>query len=173
MLQGQLSKDRLSLTNREADDGRVPPRDQLRALLVAVVWGLNFPATALALEHFPPMLMVALRFTLVAVPALILVPRPQVPLRWLLGVGLGIGLLQFAFLYLGMAAGMPSRVGWPVLQAGAGFSVVLRDLWMRERGTSRHAVSLVTAVPGLTVIPLHRAQGAVQLPGVLTLCSAL
>jgi len=151
----------------------VPPRDQLRALLVAVVWGLNFPATALALEHFPPMLMVALRFTLVAVPALILVPRPQVPLRWLLGVGLGIGLLQFAFLYLGMAAGMPSGLASLVLQASAPFTVLLAGLWLRERLSRRQAVGIAIAVLGLAVIALHRAQVAALLPVVLTLCGAL
>ncbi|MFL6028124.1 MAG: EamA family transporter [Friedmanniella sp.] len=151
----------------------MPPRDQFRALLVAVVWGLNFPATALALEHFPPMLMVALRFTLVAVPALILVPRPQVPLRWLLGVGLGIGLLQFAFLYLGMAAGMPSGLASLVLQASAPFTVLLAGLWLRERLTRRQAVGIGVAVLGLAVIALHRAQVAALLPVVLTLCGAL
>jgi O-acetylserine/cysteine efflux transporter len=82
-------------------------RDRLLAVIVAVCWGLNFPATALALDHFPPFFLVALRFALIAVPTILLVPRPNVKLCWLLGVGLGIGLLQFAFLYLGMAAGMP------------------------------------------------------------------
>jgi O-acetylserine/cysteine efflux transporter len=151
----------------------VPPRDQLRALLVAVVWGLNFPATAIALEHFPPILMVALRFTLVAVPALVLVPRPEVPLRWLLGVGLGIGLLQFAFLYLGMAVGMPSGLASLVLQASAPFTVLLAGLWLRERLTRRQALGIAVAVLGLAVIAVHRAQVAALLPVVLTLCGAL
>jgi O-acetylserine/cysteine efflux transporter len=151
----------------------VRPRDQLRALLVAVVWGLNFPATAIALEHFPPILMVALRFTLVAVPALALVPRPEVPLRWLLGVGLGIGLLQFAFLYLGMAVGMPSGLASLVLQASAPFTVLLAGLWLRERLTRRQALGIAVAVLGLAVIAVHRAQVAALLPVVLTLCGAL
>ena len=55
----------------------MPLRDRLLALLVAVVWGLNFPATAIALEHFPPLLMVALRFSVVAIPTLLLVPGPR------------------------------------------------------------------------------------------------
>ena len=151
----------------------MPPRDQLRALLVAAVWGLNFPATAVALEHFPPLLMVALRFTLVAVPALLLVPRPQVPLRWLLGVGLGIGLLQFAFLYLGMAAGMPSGLASLVLQASAPFTVLIAGIWLRERITRRQAVGIAVAVLGLAVIAVHRAQVAALLPVLLTLCGAL
>ena len=151
----------------------VPRRDQLLALLVAVVWGLNFPATTLALEHFPPMLMVALRFTLVAVPALLLVPRPQVPVRWLLGVGLGIGLLQFAFLYLAMAAGMPGGLASLVLQASAPFTVLLAGIWLHERLTRRQALGIAVAVLGLAVIAVHRAQVAALLPVVLTLCAAL
>lgn len=151
----------------------MPPRDQLRALLVAVVWGLNFPATTIALEHFPPMLMVALRFILVAIPALLFVPRPQVRLRWLLGVGLGIGLLQFAFLYLGFVAGMPSGLASLVLQASAPFTVLLGGLWLRERLSRRQGIGIAVAVLGLAIIAVHRAQVAALLPVVLTLCAAL
>ncbi|WP_375424331.1 EamA family transporter [uncultured Friedmanniella sp.] len=151
----------------------MPPRDQFRALLVAVVWGLNFPATTIALEHFPPMLMVALRFILVAVPALVFVPRPRVPLRWLLGVGLGIGLLQFAFLYVGIAAGMPSGLASLVLQASAPFTVLLGGLWLRERLSRRQGIGIAVAVLGLAVIAVHRAQVAALLPVLLTLCGAL
>ena len=112
-------------------------RDRLLALLVAVCWGLNFPATALALQHFPPLFMVALRFALVAVPTMLLVPRPAVKLRWLIGTGLGIGVLQFCFLYLGMAAGMPSGLASLVLQASAPFTVLLAGIFLRERLTRR------------------------------------
>jgi O-acetylserine/cysteine efflux transporter len=148
-------------------------RDRLLALFVAVCWGLNFPATALALEHFPPLFMVALRFALIAVPALVFIPRPRVPLRWLLGVGLGIGTMQFAFLYLGMAAGMPSGLASIVLQASAPFTVVIAGVWLRERISPRQAVGIAVAVLGLAAIAAHRSQVAALLPVVLTLCGAL
>lgn len=148
-------------------------RDRLLAVLVAVCWGLNFPATAVALRHFPPLLMVALRFALIAVPTLLLIPRPAVPVRWLIGVGLGIGTLQFAFLYLGMAAGMPSGLASLVLQASAPFTVVLGGVFLRERLTVHQIVGIVIAVGGLGAIAVHRAQAAALLPLVLTLCGAL
>jgi O-acetylserine/cysteine efflux transporter len=148
-------------------------RDRLLALLVAVCWGLNFPATALALEHFPPLFMVALRFAIIAVPALLFIPRPRVPWRWLLGVGLGIGTMQFAFLYLGMAAGMPSGLASIVLQASAPLTVVIAGIWLRERISPRQAVGIAIAVLGLAAIAAHRSQVAALLPVVLTLCGAL
>ncbi len=151
----------------------MPLRDRLLALLVAVVWGVNFPATAIALEHFPPLMMVALRFTLVAIPALLFVPRPKVPVRWLIGVGLGIGLLQFAFLYLGMASGMPSGLASLVLQASAPFTVIIAGIWLHERLSRRQAIGIGMAVAGLITIAAHRALVAAALPVILTLCGAL
>jgi O-acetylserine/cysteine efflux transporter len=148
-------------------------RDRLLACLVAVCWGINFPATALALEHFPPLFMVAVRFSLIALPALLLVPRPPVPLRWLIGVGVGIGILQFAFLYLGMATGMPSGLASLVLQASAPFTVLLAGVWLHERLSGRQCAGVTLAVLGLAVIAVHRAQTAAWLPVVLTVCGAL
>jgi O-acetylserine/cysteine efflux transporter len=148
-------------------------RDRLIACLVAVCWGVNFPVTAVALEHFPPLFMAALRFALVALPALLLVPRPPVPLRWLVGVGVGIGILQFAFLYVGMAAGMPSGLASLVLQASAPFTVLIAGVWLRERLSARQFAGVALAVVGLAVIAVHRAQTAAWVPVVLTLCGAL
>ena len=148
-------------------------RDRLLALLVAVCWGLNFPATALALQHFPPLLMVALRFSMVAIPTLFLIPRPQVKLRWLLGTGLGIGVLQFAFLYLGMAAGMPAGLASLVLQASAPFTVLLAGIFLAERITRRQVIGIVLAVVGLAAIAAHRGESAALLPVILTLAGAL
>jgi O-acetylserine/cysteine efflux transporter len=151
----------------------MPLRDRLLAACVAVCWGINFPATALALEHFPPLFLVALRFTLVAIPALLFVPRPRVPVVWLIGVGAGIGILQFAFLYLGMAAGMPSGLASLVLQASAPFTVLIAGIWLRERISRRQAIGIAAAVLGLAAIAVHRSQVAALLPVVLTLCGAL
>jgi O-acetylserine/cysteine efflux transporter len=148
-------------------------RHRLLAILVAVCWGINFPATALALEHFPPIFLVALRFAIIAVPTLVFIPRPPVKVVWLLGVGLGIGTMQFAFLYLGMTAGMPSGLASIVLQASAPFTVVIAGIWLRERITRQQAIGIAIAVLGLSAIAFHRAQVAALLPVVLTLCGAL
>ena len=148
-------------------------RDRLLALLVAAVWGLNFPATHLALEQFPPFLLVAVRFAVIAVPVLLFVPRPDVEWRWLVGYGLGFGVLQFAFLYAGMAAGMPSGLASLVLQSSAPFTVLLGAVLLRERITRRQLIGVAVAVAAMAAIGALRAQSAALLPVVLTVLGGL
>ncbi|HET7304791.1 MAG TPA: EamA family transporter [Segeticoccus sp.] len=140
---------------------------------VAVLWGLNFLAIHLSLEHFPPLFLVALRFALVAVPTILLVPRPDVPVRWLVGYGLGFGTLQFLFLYWGMDAGMPPGLASLVLQASAPFTLVLGALLLREPVTRRRVLGIVVAVGGLAVVGSHQAAVASVVPFLLTLAGAL
>ena len=64
-------------------------RDSALAVVVAVIWGLNFLAVRVALDHYPPFLLAALRYLLVAVPVVLFVAPPKVPLRWLVGYGMG------------------------------------------------------------------------------------
>lgn len=147
--------------------------DRLLALAVPVLWGLNFPATFYALQHYPPFLAVALRFTLLAIPTILLVPRPQVRAIWLIGTGFGLGFLQFGFLYVGMAAGMPPGLASLVLQAQAPFTMLLAALLLGERLTARRAAGVGIAVLGLAFIGAHRAQAASWVPVALTLLAAL
>lgn len=148
-------------------------RDRLLAVLVAICWGLNFLAIHASLEHFPPMFLVALRFLLLAVPTVFLVPRPDVQLRWLFAYGAGFGIAQFVFLYAGMRAGMPAGLASLVLQASAPFTVVLAGVLLRERLTGRQVLGILLAILGLAGVAWHRSQTAALLPVVLTLLGAL
>lgn len=150
----------------------MPPRHALLAATVAALWGLNFLAIHASLEHFPPIFLVALRFALIAVPTLLLVPRPQVPVRWLLGYGLGFGTLQFLGLYLGMAAGFPAGLASLVLQASAPMTVVLGVLLLRELLSPRRAVGVGVAVLGLVVVGASRAEATSWVPFLLVVLGA-
>lgn len=134
----------------------MPIRHVLLAVGVAVVWGVNFLAIHASLEQFPPLFLVFLRFAVMAVPTLLLVPRPQVPARWLIGYGLGFGTLQFIGLYLGMAAGFPTGLASLVLQSSAPFTVLLGALLLGERIGARSAAGVGIAVGGLVLVGATR-----------------
>ncbi|MEQ3553606.1 EamA family transporter [Pseudonocardia nematodicida] len=148
-------------------------RDRGLAVVVAVLWGANFIAMHVGLEYFPPIFLAGLRMLVLAVPALVFVPRPRVPLRWLIGFGLGFGTLQFLFLFLGLRAGMPVGLASLVLQASGPFTLLLGALLLRERVSGRQWAGIGVAVAGLVTIALVRAQAAAVLPVVLTLLGAL
>jgi O-acetylserine/cysteine efflux transporter len=150
----------------------MPFRHRLLAVSVALMWGLNFLAIDASLAHFPPFFLVALRFALIAVPTMLLVPWPKVPVRWLVGYGLGFGTLQFLFLYWGMAAGMPAGLASLVLQASAPFTVLLGATFLRERVSGRQLAGIAVAVCGMALVGWQRAEHAAVVPFLLTLAGA-
>jgi len=151
----------------------VPPRHRLLAAGVAVIWGVNFLAIHASLGQFPPLFLVALRFALIAVPTVLLVPRPDVPVRWLIGYGLGFGVVQFTFLYWGMAAGMPTGLASLVLQMSAPLTLVLGRGLLRERVGARQWAGIAVAVLGMVLVGVSRAQAAAFWPFLLVLVGAL
>ncbi|PRX44740.1 O-acetylserine/cysteine efflux transporter [Prauserella shujinwangii] len=151
----------------------MPVRDRLLAALTAVLWGCNFLAIHAVLTHFPPLFAGMVRFLVIAIPTVLLVPWPGVRLRWLVGYGLGFGTLQFAFLFVGLDVGMPTGLASLVLQASAPFTVLLGMLFLRERPTARQVAGIALAVTGMCAIAWQRAEHAALLPVVLTLLGAL
>lgn len=145
----------------------------LLAASVAVMWGLNFLAIDFSLEQFPPFFLVALRFAVLALPALLFVPKPDVKFRWIVGYGLGFGLLQFLFLYWAMAAGMPAGLASLVLQASGPFTVLLGMTFLRERVRGSQMAFLLVAMAGLGVVGWQRLDSSASLlPFLLTLAGA-
>ncbi|MFC7262325.1 EamA family transporter [Streptomyces lutosisoli] len=148
-------------------------RDRLLAVLVAVLWGLNFLAVRIGLDHYPPFFLSALRFVVLAVPVILFVPRPKAPVRWLLVYGLGFGVLQFGLLFLAIDQGMPSGQASVVVQASAPFTMLLGALLLGERVSRRQLAGVALAVLGMAVIAVERARSAALLPLLLTLLAAL
>lgn len=127
-------------------------KDGLLALLVVVIWGINFVAIKMGLQNMPPLLLAGLRFLLVAVPAMIFIPRPKIPLSLLLGYGLTISFGQFAFLFSAIKFGMPAGLASLVLQAQAFFTIILGALAFGERLQAKQFIGIALAIVGILVL---------------------
>lgn len=132
-------------------------RDRLLGLSVVVLWGLNFIAIRLGLDHFPPFFFAALRFAVMAVPVILFVPFPKVQMKWFLLYAFGFGVGQFAFLFLAMNIGMPTGLASLVLQTSAPFTVILGVLFLRERMSLLQILGIALAVGGMVAITVDRA----------------
>ncbi|MEV7090308.1 EamA family transporter [Streptomyces sp. NPDC093085] len=147
-------------------------RDRFLAAFVALLWGLNFLAVRIGLDHYPPLFLSALRFLVLAVPVVLFVPRPKAPVRWLVLYGMGFGVLQFGLLFIAIDRGMPSGLASVVVQAAAPFTMVLGAALFGERVSRWQVAGIALAVLGMTVIALDRSRTAALLPLLLTVLAA-
>lgn len=143
-------------------------RDRLFASAVAVVWGVNFVVIEWGRGDVPPLLFLTLRFLVVLVPLVAILPRPDLPWRHLLGIGVLLSLGQFGFLYLSMAVGLPPGLAALVLQAQVLVTVLGAGLVLRERPGGAQLVGVGLGLAGLVVVGVGRG-GDVPLLG-LALC---
>ncbi|WP_409141297.1 EamA family transporter [Cellulosimicrobium sp. RS] len=150
----------------------MPMRPSLLAVLVAVVWGVNFVVIDLGLGDVPPTLFVALRFLVVLVPAVFLVPRPRARWRDVLLVGTFMSLGQFGLLYTALALGMPAGLASLVLQAQVGLTVLFAAAALREVPTRAQLVGVLVGAAGLVVVGVGRSASTPALAFVVTLAAA-
>jgi O-acetylserine/cysteine efflux transporter len=134
----------------------MPVRHVLLGFAIAVVWGVNFVFVHVGLADFPPLLFVALRFTIVAFPAVLFVRRPAVPLRWLIGVGVFLCSGQFALLFVAMDQGLPAGLASLVLQMQVLFTIALAVAVLGERPRPAQVAGALIALVGMAVIALGR-----------------
>lgn len=153
------------------------PRHSALALLVAVLWGVNFVAIDLGLHpdgaEMPPLLFVAMRFILVVLPCIFFIRKPDVGWKAILGVGLFMSAGQFGLLYLAMALGMPAGLASLVLQAQVLLTVLLAAGFLGERPSRRQFAGVVLGVAGLAVVAVGRSLVAPVLPLMIVLAAAL
>lgn len=148
-------------------------RHSALAVLVAVVWGVNFVVIDEGLSGFPPVLLVSLRFVLVALPLVFLVPRPRASWRAVVGVGTFMSLCQFSLLYVALHLGMPAGLASLVLQAQVVFTLVLAAAVLGERPTRRQVLGAGVGMTGLAVVAVGHGVSAPVLPLLVTVAASL
>ncbi|MEU3872872.1 MULTISPECIES: EamA family transporter [Streptomyces] len=119
------------------------------AVCVAALWGVNFVVIDAGLDRFPPLLFCALRFLAAAVPAVFLVGRPPVAWRWIIAVGLVLGVGKFGLLFIGMHVGMPAGLSSLVLQGQAVFTALFAVAALGERPGPRRLAGMAVAMAGI------------------------
>jgi O-acetylserine/cysteine efflux transporter len=127
------------------------PADILLAILVAVIWGLGFIASRLALDELSPSMMTALRFAIAAVPCLF-IRKPKVSWPVLIAISLALFLIQFLAQSYGIAEGVPVGLTSVVVQSQALFTIVFAAIVFRERPSRVQLTGIAIATLGLLMI---------------------
>ena len=127
------------------------PYDVSLAVTVAVIWGLAFVASRIALDELSPALMTALRFAVAAVPCLF-VRKPKVSWPLLIAISGTLFLGQFLAQAYGIAHGVPVGLTSVIVQSQALFTIAFAAIAFRELPTRSQAIGIGVATVGLLMI---------------------
>ena len=131
------------------------PADILLALLAVSIWGINFVVIKVGLQQLPPILFTALRFIFAALPMVLFVKRPSVPLRLLAAYALFQFALQFTLLFSGIQLGFPPGLASLVIQLQAFFTIALAMAMLGERPRATQILGALIAFGGMGLVATH------------------
>jgi O-acetylserine/cysteine efflux transporter len=127
------------------------PADVFLAVMVALIWGLAFVASRIALDEFSPELMTTLRFAIAAVPCAF-VRKPKVSWALLIAISLTLFLGQFLAQAYGIAHGVPVGLSSVIVQSQALFTIAFAAIAFRELPTRSQTIGIGVAAVGLLMI---------------------
>lgn len=134
-------------------------KDLVLAVLVVIVWGVNFTVIKLGLSGVPPMLLAALRYMCV-IPAIFFVKKPKIELKYALLYGFAVGVGQFSCLFYAMKVGMPAGLSSILLQSAAFMTPLLAAITLKEKVNPMQIIGLAVASIGLCFIGKSALVGA-------------
>jgi len=143
--------------------------DAGRALLVVIIWGLNFVVIDRGLKTLPPLLFVTLRYVFTVFPAIFFVSRPGTRWYWIVGIGLSINVGQFGLLFVAIHRGVPAGLASLVVQCQAAFTLVFAAAVLRETPRATQLAGTLLASIGILIIALGHAASTPVAPLLLVI----
>ena len=127
------------------------PIDVLIAIIVPVVWGLGLVFAKPAVDQFPPILLMALRFTVTALLLVWFVRIPQASLKWLFLAALVGSTLQYGLTFNGLRL-LDASTTALLVQAEVPFLVLIAAVVFGERLGLRRILGMAIAFAGIWLI---------------------
>ena len=125
--------------------------DILLAISVAVIWGMGFTFAKAAIEHFPPILLMALRFSLTALTLVWFVRPPWQLLGKIFWIALVSAAIQYSLTFTGLK-GLDASTASLLIQVEVPFGALVAWIAFRDRLGWRRALGMLLAFVGVTLI---------------------
>lgn len=124
------------------------------ALLVALLWGANFSVMKIGIYGISPLIFSALRSILI-LPLLFFIPRPNVSWKTIILVGLLIGTIQLPLMLLAIHLGVATGLTSLVVQAQAFFTTLLALIFFHQKPTLNNWIGMGVSFLGITLIGIQ------------------
>ena len=142
------------------------------ALLVPLTWGFGFTFAKSGLGHFPPLLLMCMRFVLAGLVLIWFVPVPRGYLWTMCWISFIAATLQFGLTFSGLAL-IPVTPAVLLVQSEVIFGVIIAALILGEKPNLRQFFGIVVALAGIPVIVGAPALDGQMLGVTLVLLGAL
>lgn len=137
------------------NDARLSGRDLVAALVVVMLWGVNFVVMKFALRDFTPFQLGAARYVFAVLPLALFIRPPKIPWKWLVLYGLLQGVGQFGILFIALKVGMTAALASVLLQTQIFFTALFGFVLLHERASRPLQIGLVLAALGLACFALN------------------
>ncbi|MCH6588748.1 MAG: EamA family transporter [Proteobacteria bacterium] len=135
------------------------PQDILMGLAVPLIWGLGVVFAKAAIGHFPPVLLMALRFTLTALILVWFVKPPWRLMGQLFVIALISAAVQYSLTFNGLR-GVDASTAVLVLQLEVPFLILLGAVLLKEKPGWRRWLGIAIAFIGVAFIAGEPRLGA-------------
>ena len=125
------------------------------AVLVSIIWGLNFVIVKKGLIEFPPFIYGMGRFLISVLPIIFFLKRRPAPWKTIFSIGATLGFLKFAFMFTGIKMGMSAGLASLVLQSQVFFTIVLSMIFFKNRLTLNQSLGMLLAFTGVVIIAIE------------------
>lgn len=133
------------------------------ALLVTLVWGLNFPITKLGLHSIDPFVLTGIRFALAALPLVFIIRRPAVKFGYVAAYGVIFGLGMWGVINYGIQRGVSPGIASLLIQLSVFFSLGWGCVLFKEKIRGAQWLGAFLALIGLAgIIATQHGDHAVQ-----------
>lgn len=130
----------------------VKPVDIFLAVSVPIIWGGGFLFAKVAIEHFPPILLMAFTFTLTALILVWFVPRPARVILWrIFWVAIVSAAIQYSLTFTGLRD-LDASTAILVVQLEVPFGVIMASIFLKDHLGLRRVLGIALAFVGVAVI---------------------
>jgi O-acetylserine/cysteine efflux transporter len=129
----------------------VKPVDILLAMLVPVLWGMGFIFAKAGLEHFPPILLMCLRFTVAALVLIWFFKPPWAELWRIFVIAVISATVTYGLLFTGLRD-LDASTAIIVIQLEVPFAVILAAVFLKDPLGWRRVIGLLLAFAGVALI---------------------
>jgi len=127
------------------------PKQTIMALFVPLLWGLGFVFAKGAINHFPPILLMAFRFSLTALVLVWFTPLPFGKFFQLFKIAVVAAAIQYSLTFTGVK-GLEAGLASIIVQLEVPFLVILGALLLKEKPGYKKWIGIAISFLGVATM---------------------